>query len=145
MIGPKGSEFFINTDGGSRGNPGPAAIGVVIKDSAGNVVELCGKYIGITTNNVAEYEAVVEAYQKLIGLLKEGTGGVSLVFYLDSQLVANQLAGNFKIKNDTLKELAGKIKTVEKNYRKVSYNYIPREKNFEADRMVNKALNERNA
>lgn len=138
-----GNELFINTDGGSRGNPGPAASGYVIKDSAGNILELCGKYIGETTNNVAEYQAVIEAFKKIEEMVKEEGGEVSLVFFLDSALVVNQLSGNFKIKNENLKQFVLKIREMENNYQKVSYNYIAREKNYEADRMVNKALDER--
>lgn len=137
------NELYVNTDGGSRGNPGPAASGFVIKDNAGNVLELCGKYIGEATNNVAEYQAVIEAFMKIDEMVKEEGREVRLVFFLDSQLVVNQLSGNFKIKNENLKQFVAKIRELENNYQKVSYNYIAREKNYEADRMVNKALDER--
>lgn len=135
-------ELFINTDGGSRNNPGDAAIGVVIKDSAGKVLELCGKYIGVQTNNVAEYTAVIEALK--IVQNKWG-GGLKVNFFLDSQLVVNQLGGSFQIKNQTLNLLARQVKELERGVGQVTYQYIPRTQNTEADSLVNKALDERTA
>ncbi len=136
-------DLIINTDGGSRGNPGEAATGYVIKDTAGNVQELCGKYIGVATNNVAEYQAVKEAYIKLLERWGYRSREVVLKFLLDSQLVVNQLNGNFKIKNQNLLQRVRDIRKFEQNFKQVSYNYIPREKNSEADSLVNKALDER--
>lgn len=138
-------DLIINTDGGSRGNPGEAATGYVIKDNAGNAQELCGKYIGVATNNVAEYQAVLEAYAKLLERWGHRSREVVLKFLLDSQLVVNQLSGNFKIKNPVLLKMVGEIREIEKKFKQVSYNYVPREKNGEADSLVNKALDERSA
>lgn len=120
----------IKTDGGSRGNPGQAACAYVVY-AEGNLREKRGKYLGIATNNVAEYEGVLFALESL----REN----NLDFYLDSLLVVNQLKGLWKIKDENLKVLNLKIKDLTKNL-KVSWNHIPREENFEADALVNETL-----
>ena len=133
----------IFTDGGARGNPGPAAIGFVVKDEAGKVLAREGKYIGETTNNVAEYTAVIEA---LKWLLVNSINPVSLVnFYLDSKLVVCQLKGLYKIKKGHLRELVIRVRKLEKDLGiKTSYQLLPREKNYDADFLVNKTLNQKN-
>lgn len=138
----KKEELFIFTDGGSQGNPGPAAIGFVIKNSQGEILHQEGKPIGITTNNIAEYKAVVEA---LLWLFKNkdrlGRQVVKINFYLDSQLVVNQLNGFYKIKNAKLRELIIKVREGEQGIiLPVSYYLIPREKNFLADNLVKRTL-----
>lgn len=132
--------FKIYTDGGSRGNPGSAASAAVIYDSAGKLRETCGKYLGIATNNVAEYTAVTLALEKLFAELGESAAEASLNFYTDSNLVASQLSGSFRIKNAVLQKIALEIKNLEKKFRQVSYQHVPREQNKEADREVNKIL-----
>lgn len=122
-------------DGGARGNPGPAAWGFVVKKD-GKVIHEAGGYIGIATNNIAEYTAVVVA----LTYLKEGLEGSDLSFYLDSQLVASQLSGIYKVKNSSLRELIFEIKILENSFGKITYTHIPREQNKEADRQVNLAL-----
>ena len=135
--------LFINTDGGSRNNPGKAAIGFVIKDAAGNVLELCGKYLGVTTNNVAEYQAVHEALKTVKKKWGREESRMVLKFFMDSQLVVNQLNGEFKIKNLVLNQIAAEIKKRAAAFKEVHYYYIPRAQNSEADSLVNKALDER--
>lgn len=142
----------IYTDGGARGNPGPAAIGAVIKNEKGEVINSFGKVIGETTNNIAEYTAVVAALQWLrddhivsIGRLSltgmHRTGEPRISFFLDSSLVVNQLNGLFKVKETKLRELLLKVRMLEQEMGgNVSYTYIPREKNWEADLLVNQAL-----
>jgi ribonuclease HI len=140
------STLNIFTDGGARGNPGPAAIGFVVKDDTGKVLVKQGKYIGETTNNVAEYTAVIEALK----WLKTNCSIVqlfncSIVFFLDSKLVVCQLNGLYKIKKGHLQKLVIEIRKLEKNLGiKSSYHLLPREKNYDADFLVNKVLNERN-
>lgn len=128
----------IYTDGGARGNPGPAGAGVVIlKDGA--VVAEVKKYLGpIQTNNWAEYEAVVLALAKAreLGL----TGDIE--FRLDSKLVVEQLMGNWKIKEPTLKPQVAKVKELLTSFGTVRFSYVPRAENKEADRLVNEALDE---
>ncbi|MBI5465625.1 ribonuclease HI family protein [Candidatus Gottesmanbacteria bacterium] len=135
-------KLFIYTDGGARGNPGPAAIGVVIKDEQEKILTSFGKRIGETTNNVAEYMAVIEALR----WIKENCSIASLphcsiVFSLDSRLVVNQLNGLFKIKDARIRDLIVKIRELETEVGgNVSYCLIPREKNFLADNLVKKVL-----
>jgi len=145
-------KLLIFTDGGSRGNPGPAAIGVVIKLKIKNeklkideekILTQFGKRIGETTNNIAEYQAVIEALR----WIKENYSiaqlfDCSIVFFLDSKLVVNQLNGLFKVKDAKIRELIIKIRELEQEVGgNVSYFLIPREKNKEADFLVNQVLN----
>lgn len=126
----------IHTDGGARGNPGPAAVGVVITIDNARTVQF-GKTIGQATNNVAEYTAVSEALQKLkeLGNISEAD------FYLDSVLVVNQLNGLFKVKNPALRTLLSKIRILEQEVGgKIQYHVIKREQNRRADFLVNQAL-----
>jgi ribonuclease HI len=134
--------LLIFTDGGARGNPGPAAIGVVVKDEKGKIITSFGKRIGETTNNVAEYLAVIEALK----WIKENYSIASLphcsiVFFLDSRLIVNQLNGLFKVKDSYLRELIVKIRELETGAGgNISYQLIPRGKNLLADNLVKKAL-----
>ncbi len=126
----------IYTDGGARGNPGPAAAGVVILNGAEKteVMEYLGRR---QTNNWAEYEAVVIALGKL---LEMGLRDVDIEFRLDSLLVVEQLKGNWKIKEPELKKQAAKVKSLLKDFGRVRFTHIPRDENSEADRLVNEAL-----
>jgi ribonuclease HI len=134
-------KIIVHTDGGSRGNPGPAAIGVVIQDSRGNPMKTYGKTVGVRTNNEAEYEAVVFALLKVKALV----GGVRakkvfLDVFMDSELVKRQLSGEYKIEQERLFPLFIKIWNLRIDFGSVLFNHIPREKNKEADRLVNEAL-----
>jgi ribonuclease HI len=136
--------LFVFCDGGARGNPGPAAIGFMIKDSQGKILVQKGEYIGKTTNNVAEYTAVIKALEWLKQQSHSVTQSLShsVTFYLDSKLVVNQLNGLFKIKNRRLQNLVITIKKLERELSlPLIYRHISREKNYLADRLVNKALN----
>lgn len=130
----------VFTDGGARGNPGYAGIGFIIIDNeTGKVVKSFKKKIGIATNNVAEYTAVLEA----IKWISENylSSELSIQFFSDSQLVVNQLKGNYKIKNFNLKKFVLKIKELEKEIKgNIFYQLISREKNRQADQLVNQAL-----
>jgi len=129
--------LYVFTDGGARGNPGPAAIGFVIKDSSGKILVEQGKSIGRATNNIAEYQAVIEALRWIASNVGHQT--LAINFFLDSNLVVNQLNGFFKVKNKNLKSLIIKVKTLEREIsQKVFYNYICREKNKKADFLVRK-------
>lgn len=132
-------QFFVFTDGGARGNPGPGAVGFVIKDNSGKVLIEQGKYIGHVTNNVAEYTAVIEALKKVTEL--QSCKGAKINFFLDSKLVVNQLNGYYKIKNSNLRNLIIEVRKLEREIGgNVSYRYLAREKNFQADFLVNQVL-----
>src|SRR4030042_3562404 len=141
----KVNSLDIFTDGGARGNPGPAAVGVVIKNQHGERLTGFGQFIGRATNNVAEYQAVIVALKWLIVHQETISGCRQINFYLDSTLVVNQLNGRFKIKDLKLKNLIIKIKDLEKNIsQKIFYKFIPRTKNHQADFLVNKTLDQKN-
>lgn len=124
----------LHTDGGARGNPGPAAIGFVLK-IPGQAVIAVGECIGTATNNVAEYEAL------LGGLNRASREGVQeIVCYLDSELVVKQLKGEYKVRDADLKKRYDKVKDLVKNFTAVEFIHIRREKNKQADKLVNQAL-----
>ena len=150
-------KLIVHTDGGARGNPGPAAVGVVIEEETRRKrqetgktetlkeIAAFGKRIGKTTNNVAEYLAVIEAlqYLKIQNPKSKIQKGETLVvhFFLDSVLVVNQLNGVFKIKDARLRELLATARILEQEIGgTIQYNSIPREQNTRADAFVNKAL-----
>ncbi len=134
------STHSIYTDGGSRGNPGPAAYGFVIYDPQGTVLHEQHAYIGETTNNQAEYQAIVAALSALKDLNITGP----IVCYLDSQLVVRQINGQYKMKNAELRPWLQKIVALRQDLdNPISFVDIPREKNRYADKLVNQALDER--
>ncbi|MEA3272220.1 MAG: ribonuclease HI family protein [Patescibacteria group bacterium] len=125
-------KLVIYTDGGARGNPGPAGVGVVV-EGVGEYKE----YIGKTTNNQAEYRAVILALEKVKDVEVD-----ELDFYLDSELVVKQLNREYKVKNPGLAPLFLKIWNLSMGFKKVTFTHIRREKNKEADRLVNEAIDE---
>ena len=128
-------ELFISTDGGSRGNPGPSAIGVVIKDKNNKVISEVSKFIGITTNNVAEYLAVIYGLQECAFI-----GAETLVLNVDSQLIARQLTGKYKVKDSNMRIFHGIATNLMRFFKKVTIVEVPREDNHESDKLVNKAF-----
>ena len=131
--------FFLFTDGASRGNPGPAAAGAILKNEKGQVILKGSQFLGRMTNNEAEYRAL------LFGLNKAQTQarGGELVILMDSELVISQLRGVYKIKAPHLRELLMEVKIKERAFPKVFYKLIPREKNSQADALANEALDKR--
>jgi len=125
----------IYTDGGARGNPGPAAFGVVIEDKDGKIVGKFSKYLGETTNNQAEYQAIHFALEKA----KE-MGASEVELFSDSELIVNQLNQDYKIKNEELGKWFLKIWNLRAEIGKVSFTHIRREKNKMADKLVNLEL-----
>lgn len=128
------SILTIYTDGGSRGNPGPAAAGFVVDGKS------FGEYVGETTNNVAEYMAIKFALLKAQELLGERAGETIVEVRMDSQLAQRQLIGTYKMKNAGLRPIFEEIKNIATSFKKVSYIHIPREENTKADAAVNKVL-----
>jgi len=123
-------------DGASRGNPGPSGIGVSIQDDKNNVIKEIKEYIGLKTNNVAEYIAVIRALKEL-KKMKISNG----IINLDSELVVNQINGIYRTKDNVLRDLLLQIKEIEKEFSSIKYNYIPRNKNKVADKLANIAIN----
>lgn len=128
-------QIEIFCDGGSRGNPGHSAYGFVVLKN-GQVIKRDGGYIGIETNNFAEYTAIVKA----LGWASENLKGQNLKVFLDSQLAAAQLSGHYKVKNGKIREFVFQIRTLEPSFGKITYHHVPREKNKLADQLVNLAL-----
>lgn len=134
----KNTTLAISTDGGSRGNPGPSASAYVIHNNRGEILESGGSYIGITTNNQAEYTGVLlglQAAQKFAGSQDV------ITFNIDSMLVVNQMNGLYKIKNRELWPLNQQIRELMKHFEHVYFHHVPRENNVAADSKVNEILN----
>lgn len=131
----------IYTDGGSRGNPGPSSLGVFIENDRGIVLDEIGEYLGITTNNIAEYSAIVAGLNWVVKNKPQMPGLKKVNFYMDSQLASSQLNGLYKIKNPKLRELLFEAKQKEAEIDlPISYSHVPREQNKKADALVNRAL-----
>ena len=128
-------KLIIFTDGGSRGNPGPAGIGAAIYDAEKKLVATVSEYLGVATNNQAEYRAVIAALEKARAL-----GGLELNFYLDSELVVKQLKREYKVKNKDLAPLFLQIYNLSLSFKKISYTHVRREFNKEADKLANEAM-----
>ena len=135
-------QIIIYTDGGARGNPGPAGAGAVITDETGKILKEVSEFLGIRTNNWAEYQAVVlalEGVKKVVSTDKLKNTKVEV--NLDSELVTRQLNGIYQIKEETLFPLFIKIWNMRvKDFPNISFTHIPREKNKEADRLANRAM-----
>lgn len=134
------NKISIYTDGGARGNPGPAGIGVVIELSSGK--QEFSEYIGSATNNVAEYRALILALKKLKEIVDPEELGKSQVnFYADSELMVKQLNGHYKVKDLNLRELFMEVVYLKNGLKTpVAFHHIRREKNAEADALVNEVL-----
>jgi ribonuclease HI len=132
-------KLTIFTDGGARGNPGPSAIGVVIYDEQDNEMSTVSEAIGIATNNIAEYKAIVRALEHTATIVDD-TKAVKITLNLDSQLCQRQLNGEYKVKDATLKIHHAEVKALEQEYASVEYIHVKRELNKVADALVNQAL-----
>ncbi len=132
-------KFVIYTDGGSRGNPGPSALGVVFMDEKGKILKEYSHYLGETTNNQAEYEAVIFALQKAKQLKAK-----EIELRIDSELIGRQLLGEYKIKDPKLQPLFIKAWNLRLDYEKVDIKIIRREQNKAADALVNRELDSKN-
>jgi ribonuclease HI len=131
------TEVKLYADGGSRGNPGPSASGYVLYDESDNIVVRNGIYLGVTTNNQAEYQALKLGLEQAI---QQGIHTVHV--YMDSMLVVNQMLGIFKVKNRDLWPIHDAAKQLVKQFKHISFTHVPRSMNKEADAEVNKALDE---
>jgi ribonuclease HI len=125
----------VNIDGASRGNPGLSAIGIIITQNEKILIEH-SEFLGVRTNNQAEYEALRRALEICNTLDKE------ITIFSDSDLLVNQRNTKYKIRNQNLKMISREISNLEKNFEKIQYRHIPREKNNKADRLANIALDD---
>lgn len=123
-------------DGAARGNPGPAGVGVVLLDENKKKIKDFCKFIGEATNNVAEYNALIYGLQEALML-----GAKEVVVNMDSELVIQQLKGEYRVRNSNIKPLFGQVVHLMDGFKKIEVNHIAREKNKEADKLANKAIN----
>lgn len=133
-------KFTVYADGGSRGNPGPAGSGAIIQDEAGLVIDTISKFLGVTTNNVAEYSAVLIALEHLTGFLGSDAERSDVTVRMDSMLVVKQMKGEWKIKHPNMVPLAESVSKLVKDFRHVTFEHIYRDKNTVADRLANAAM-----
>ena len=133
-----GEELYVYTDGGARGNPGPAAIGVVLGGKK------YGSQIGYATNNEAEYQAVLFALHKAKQIIgKKASRETALEIYMDSELVYKQLNGRYKVSEPKLQKFFIDVWNLKQDFKAVSFSNVPREQNKEADKLANEALDEK--
>ena len=125
----------LSTDGGARGNPGPAAYGYVLEAEDGTVLDARGQTIGVATNNVAEYRALIAGLEKAVELEIDELEVVS-----DSELLVKQMQGEYRVKNEALRELNDEANALERKLGRVRYKAVRREHNELADKLVNEAL-----
>ncbi|MFH1894408.1 MAG: ribonuclease HI family protein [Patescibacteria group bacterium] len=136
-------KITIYTDGGSRGNPGPSAIGIVFCNEKGEAFKKYSEFIGHTTNNDAEYQAVIFALKKFKALFgKKIAEGAEIEVKSDSELLVRQLNGRYKILEEKIGKLFLEIWNLRIDFKKIKFILIPREKNKTADRLVNECLND---
>jgi len=139
------SKIIVYTDGGSRGNPGPSAIGVVIEGIGSDIKEY-NEFIGETTNNVAEYKAVILALKKVRQLAgKNALENIQVEINMDSELVCRQLRGEYKVEEKEMQDLFMQIWNLKFDFPHLSFKEIPRENNQRADRLVNACLDKQSA
>ncbi|HVW47520.1 MAG TPA: ribonuclease HI family protein [Solirubrobacterales bacterium] len=128
-------KLTVNVDGGARGNPGPAAIGVVLRNEDGAIVETVAETIGRTTNNVAEYRALLRGIE-----LAAAHGADEVELIGDSELIVRQIEGRYKVKHADMKELHAEAKKMLAGFDSWSIRHVRRAQNADADRLVNEAL-----
>jgi ribonuclease HI len=132
--------FTIFADGGSRGNPGPAGSGAIVRDENGKVVAEVSEFLGVTTNNVAEYTGILRALEKLLAYVDGEAKESEVIVKMDSMLVVKQMKGEYKLKHPNLTPLGARVKELEKNFKSVSFAHVYREYNKEADKRANDAM-----
>lgn len=130
------AEFKVYIDGASRGNPGESGVGVVVCDASGKIIKEFSKYIGIATNNQAEYCALISA----LDVTNDFKDDI-LTFYVDSEVLYKHLTGEYRIRDKNLKMFFDRAMKSLKGFKKVNFEWIPREKNKIADKLSQKAIN----
>jgi ribonuclease HI len=135
---------MMHADGGARGNPGPAGVGIVITDENGKVLKEIARYIGEQTNNFAEYEALIQGLEELKRIFGEKVRNLQVEVMMDSELVVRQCEGKYKVKDAGLKEQFARVARIKlESMPNMAFTHVPREKNAHADELVNKAIDER--
>lgn len=132
--------FTIYGDGGSRGNPGPAGSGAIIRNEDGETVATVSEFLGVATNNVAEYTAVLRALEKLAVVLESKASEAEVRVCMDSMLVVKQMTGEWKLKHPGLKPLAARVSELVYLFKAVSFEHVYRDFNKDADRLANEAM-----
>jgi ribonuclease HI len=132
--------YLLHTDGGARGNPGPAGIGLILQAPNGDVLEQIGRGIGWATNNVAEYQGLIAGLEAA-----RRHGASELEVFMDSTLVVEQMKGSYKVKNPGLRPLHAKARSLARQFDKISFAAVPRARNKEADRLSNRGMDEQEA
>lgn len=128
-------KLIIHTDGGSRGNPGPAGLGVFITDPQGNVVMEHSRYLGEMTNNQAEYHAIIDALEHAKQLEAD-----EVDMYMDSELAVKQLNHEYRVRHENIVPLFMRVWNLSTGFKKVRYMHVPRDRNKQADRLANEAM-----
>lgn len=131
------NHFKLYTDGACRGNPGQGGAGIVLVDSNGNIVATSSQYLGLCTNNVAEYKALIIGLEEAF---KKHCNQVSI--YLDSELLVNQVNGSYRVKNENLKMLMKEVRKLLSFFENYTVEHIPRSQNITADQLANKAIDD---
>lgn len=134
------THFTIHADGGSRGNPGPAGSGAVVRDHLGNIVGTVSEFLGTRTNNFAEYEAVILAFGVLTKLVAGKVGETEVEVKMDSELVVKQMKGIYKVKHPVMKEQYARLMQAAGAFSKVTFMHVPRAQNSDADALANEAM-----
>jgi len=136
------NNFVLYTDGGARGNPGPAATGALIYDAEGQELGRFSTYLGVATNNQAEYQALILGLGRLHKLINDEhrSGDTAVTVLMDSELIVKQMKGEYKVKNKGLKPLFTKTEELASKFGRVNFRHIPREQNAAADELVNQTL-----
>ena len=134
-------QFTIHADGGARGNPGPAGAGAMIRDALGNSVASVSQFLGVQTNNFAEYEAVILAFEALLNLVPHGQRGTTdVAVKMDSELVVRQMRGEYRVKHPTLKGQHARLLQLLGAFKSVTFTHVPRAENSDADALANAAM-----
>lgn len=133
-------KFTIHADGGARGNPGPAGAGAMIRDELGNSVAAVSKFLGHQTNNFAEYEAVISAFDELTHLVGDKAGHTDVVVKLDSELIVKQMNHEYKVKHPNLKAQHARLNHKAGAFKSVTFTHVPRAQNKDADALANEAM-----
>ncbi len=137
----KHMKFTIHADGGARGNPGPAGAGAIVRDEFGVSVASVSKFLGTQTNNFAEYEAVILAFEELTKIVpSEERETTEVIVKLDSELIVKQMNGLYKVRHPVLREQKARLSQVAAAFGTVSFTHVPRAENSDADALANEAM-----